>query len=428
MKKTLIQNAQALVSGQLRDVDVLFDTRIRKIVPRGTHIDEDATIVDGTGKVLLPGLVDVHVHLREPGHTEKETIATGTKAAAAGGFTTIFAMPNVLPFPSTKEVMKDYLALIDKEAVVHVHPYGTITINEAGKDIVDYASLKELGIEWFSDDGVGVARDDVMKKAMTSAKENDVLFACHTEDMRYRKPGASVHESEYAKQNGWLGIPSDCEFAQLARDLDLVRAIGNRYHACHISAKESVERLAQAKRNGCDVSGEVTAHHLLLEDKDVQGTNWKMNPPLRAHEDRMALIEGLEQGKLDFIANDHAPHSVADKEKPMDKAPFGIVSLETSFALLYTEFVHKQKRWTLPQLVDWMSTTPARRFGLEDIGHIRIGAPADLILVDLENEYTIEADCFESMGKNTPFDHVKVHAQVCETFVDGKSVWKGKTA
>ncbi|WP_300941315.1 dihydroorotase [uncultured Dubosiella sp.] len=424
----LIRNAKALILGQLKEVDVLFDETIRRIVPRGTEIsgiDEPVEIIDASGKTLLPGLVDVHVHLREPGHAHKETIKTGTKAAAAGGFTTIFAMPNVLPFPSTPEVMKNYQARIENDSLVHTYPYGTITINESGKEIVDYAAMKKLGIEWFSDDGVGVADDEVMKKAMISAKENDVLFACHTEDMKYRKPQASVHESAFAKEHGWIGIPSACEYAQLARDLDLVREIGSRYHACHISAKESVELIAQAKMHGCDVSGEVTAHHLLLEAEDVQGTNWKMNPPLRSHEDRMALIEGLEQGKLDFIASDHAPHTAAEKERPMDQAPFGIVSLETSFVLLYTEFVHKQKRWSLAQLVDWMSATPARRFGLDGIGEIRIGMNADLFLADLDNEYTIHAQQFESMGKNTPFDGMKVHAAICQTFINGQSVWKG---
>lgn len=426
----LIKNAKVLILDQLKNVDVLFDEKIRKIIPSGSDLtnvigDEFTEIIDGSGKVLLPGLVDVHVHLREPGHAQKETIATGTKAAAAGGFTTIFAMPNVLPFPSSPEVMETYLKQIEENAIVHVHPFGTITKNEAGKEIVDYAALKQLGIEWFSDDGVGVASDEIMKEAMISAKENDVLFSCHTEDMKYRAPKASVHESEYAKKQGWIGIPSVCEYAQLDRDLQLVREIGNRYHACHISAKESVDLIAKAKSSGCDVSAEVTAHHLLLEDQDVKGPNWKMNPPLRSHEDRMALIEGLEQGKLDLIANDHAPHTKEEKERSMEEAPFGIVSLETSFVLLYTEFVHKQKRWTLAQLVDWMSTTPAHRFGLEGIGQIRIGANADLVLVDLEHEHVICADQFESMGKNTPFDQAKVHAKICETFVDGKSVWKG---
>ncbi|WP_281521672.1 dihydroorotase [Dubosiella newyorkensis] len=419
-----IKNGTILIDGELQKVDLLFDETIQKI---GTDLDTSncEEVIDATNLTILPGLVDVHVHLREPGHSEKETIKTGTRAAAAGGFTTIFAMPNVLPFPSSEEVMKDYLDLIQKEAIVHVYPFATITKNEAGQEIVDYASLKKLGIEWFSDDGVGVASKEIMKEAMLSAKENDVLFSCHTEDMNYRAPNASVHASKINEEKGWIGIPSACESEQLIRDLELVQDIGNRYHACHISAKESVKALQKAKDQGLDVSGEVTAHHLLLEDKDVQGPNWKMNPPLRSHEDRMALIQGLESGVLDLIANDHAPHTAEEKARSMEKAPFGIVSLETSFPLLYTEFVWKQKRWTLAQLVNWMSTTPAYRFGLFDRGEIKEGKKADLILVDLEHETKIDASKFESMGKNTPFDQQKVHAQIVETYVDGQRVWKG---
>lgn len=419
-----IKNAQVLIDQELVSVDVLFDKKIEKI-GKDLKIDDSTEIIDGNGLVLLPGLVDVHVHLREPGYTQKETIATGTRAAAAGGFTTIFAMPNVLPFPSDPKTMEDYLARIEKEAIVNVHPFATITKNEAGREIVDYAALKKLGIEYFSDDGVGVGSKAVMEEAMHSAKRNDVLFSCHTEDMNYRGPGASVHDSAINREKGWVGIPSACEYAQLRRDLELVQTIGNRYHACHISAKESVEALKEAKAKGCDVSGEVTAHHLLLEDKDVQGPNWKMNPPLRSHADRMALIEGLENGSLDLIANDHAPHTNFEKSQPMDRAPFGIVSLETSFPLLYTEFVWKQKRWSLAQLVNWMSTAPAKRFNLLDIGEIKEGKNADLILVDLENDYTVDASTFQSMGKNTPFDQQRVHAKVIETFVNGKRVWKG---
>ena len=355
----------------------------------------------------------------------KETIKTGTRAAAAGGFTTIFAMPNVIPFPSDVETMQEYLALIEKESCVHVHPYGTITKNEAGKEVVDFKALKELGIHWFSDDGVGVADETVMKQAMMAAKEAGVLFACHTEDMNYRRPGACVHDSEVVTSKGWLGIPSACESAQLIRDIHLVEDIHNAYHTCHVSAKESVEAIRQAKAKGLDVTGEVTAHHLLLEDKDVVDQNTKMNPPLRTHKDRMSLIEGLENGALDFIANDHAPHSAEDKMKPMDKCPFGIVALETSFPLLYTEFVYKQKRWTLAQLVEWMSTKPAQRFGLNKIGKIEVGYHPDFTLVDLDHEYTIDVDSFESMGKNTPFGGWKVQAKIVETIVDSKTVWKG---
>ena len=418
-----IINGSVLVDGQLVKKDILFDEN--EIVEISDHIEGDYDTVDATGLTVLPGLVDVHVHLREPGHAEKETIKTGTRAAAAGGFTTIFAMPNVIPFPSNVENMKAYLELIDRDACVHVHPYGTITKNEAGKEVVDFKALKEMGIRWFSDDGVGVADEEVMRKAMMAAKEAGVMFACHTEDMSYRRPGACVHDSEVVTSKGWLGIPSACESAQLIRDIHLVEEIHNSYHTCHVSAKESVEAIRQAKEKGLDVTGEVTAHHLLLEDKDVVDQNTKMNPPLRTHEDRMSLIEGLENGSLDFIANDHAPHTAEDKMKPMETCPFGIVSLETSFPLLYTEFVYKQKRWTLAQLIEWMSTKPAKRFGLDKIGKIEVGYHPDFTLVDLDNEYTIDVDSFESMGKNTPFGGQKVHAKVMETIVDSKTVWKG---
>lgn len=420
----LIKNGKILKDGKLQDLDILFDTYIEKIgkdLPAG----EDVEVIDASGLTVLPGLVDTHVHLREPGHEEKETIKTGTKAAAHGGFTTIFAMPNVIPYPSTKDNMEKYLAKIDQDACIHVHPFGTITDDEAGKNPTDYQSLKELGIQWFSDDGVGVQSDAVMEQAMKKAKEENVLFSCHTEDMKYRKPGASVHASDVFKGTGWIGIPSACESAQLIRDLELVAKIGNSYHADHISAKESVEALREAKEAGLDVSAEVTVHHLLLEDKDVKGPNWKMNPPLRSHADRMALIEGLEDGSLDFIANDHAPHTKEEKEKTMDKAPFGIVSIETAFPLLYTEFVKKENRWSLNQLVEYLSTKPAKRFGMEKIGRIEEGMLADLGLWDLEHECLIDADKFESKGKNTPFDGWSVNAKLMQTFCEGKSVWKG---
>ncbi len=419
----LIKNGNVLINDTLEKKDILIEDS--KIVKIEDHIDADCEVLDASGLTVLPGLVDVHVHFREPGHTEKETIHTGSKAAAHGGFTSVFAMPNVIPFPDDVETIMEYKKLIEKESVIHTYPYACITCEEASKEVVDMKAIKELGIHWFSDDGVGVATAEIMSEAMKKAKENNCMIVAHTEDMSYRKPGASVHESEITKSKGWLGIPSACESAQLIRDLKLTEEIGNAYHACHISAKESVEALKEAKQKGANVSAEVTVHHLLLEDKDVQGPNWKMNPPLRSHEDRMSLIEGLENGSLDFIANDHAPHTSKEKKKPMDKAPFGIVSLESAFSLLYTEFVYRQKRWTLAQLVNWMSLAPAKRFGLENVGQIKEGYKADLFLVDLENESLVDIDTFESMGKNTPFNGWSVHAQVKETLVDGKTVWKG---
>lgn len=420
----LIKNGNVLTSQGIVKKDILFDEQ--EIIKIEENIQADAEIIDASGLTVIPGLVDVHVHLREPGYTQKETIHTGTLAAAHGGFTTIFCMPNVIPYPDDVQTIQMYVEKINQDAVVHVHPYACITKEEASKEVVDMKDIKErFGIRWFSDDGVGVSTAEVMAQAMKTAGENDCMIVAHTEDMSYRKPGACVHDSEVNRQKGWLGIPSACESAQLIRDLQLSQQIGNAYHACHISAKESVEALKEYKEKGADVTGEVTAHHLLLEDQDVQGTNWKMNPPLRSHEDRMALIEGLENGSLDMIANDHAPHTKEEKDRPIDKAPFGIVSLETSFPLLYTEFVKKQKRWTLAQLVNWMSGAPAKRFGLEKIGAIEVGYRPDLVLVDLEHESVIDASQFLSKGKNTPFDGWKVYGAIRETIVGSKTVWKG---
>jgi dihydroorotase len=421
--KRRITNAEVLYNGTLQKLEILFDeTGILRVAE--TIDCEECEVIDAHGYAVLPGLIDVHVHLREPGFEAKETIATGSAAAAHGGFTTIFAMPNLNPFPDCAETMKPYLEKIRTDALVNVYPYGTITKGEKGAEVSDMAAMNELGIRWFSDDGVGVANDAIMEKAQKEVKRLDALMACHTEDMNYRRPGASVHESEYAAQKGWLGIPSECESEQLKRDLKLAEQTGLRYHGCHISAKQSVEALREAKANGADVSAEVTAHHLLLEEADVKGPNWKMNPPLRSHEDRMSLIEALEDGTLDFIASDHAPHTYADKDKPMAQAAFGIISLETSFPLLYTEFVKRQKRWTLPQLVEWMSTKPAKRFGLENKGVIQEGAASDLIIVNLDTETVIHADQFASKGRNTPFDGWTVNCEITETICGGKTVYQ----
>ncbi len=417
--KRVIRNATVLYKGILQQKEVLFDeTQILQIADT---IEGEYEEIDGTDLTVLPGLVDVHVHFREPGREEKETIHTGSLAAAHGGFTSVFAMPNIIPSPDTVSTMQEYLELIKKESVVHTYPYGTITVNEAGKQLSDIQGMKQLGVHWFSDDGVGMNDQSLMKQALSYTDEKTII-ACHTEDMKYRKPGASVHTSQYAQAHGWIGIPDECESEPLKNDLATAKS-GGRYHACHISSHQSVEYLRRAKKAGVDCSAEVTAHHLLLNNEDVKGTNWKMNPPLRLESDRQCLIEALEDGTLDFIANDHAPHTKADKEKPMDKAAFGIVSLETSFPLLYTEFVYNQKRWTLNQLVEWMSYLPAKRFGLEKTGRIEEGWHSDLILVNLDTQSQIDTDTFLSKGKNTPFNGWSTRCEIVETIVDGKTVF-----
>ena len=421
MRRQII-NADVLYKNTLQKVNVLFDeTQILEI---SSKVYEDVDTIDGNGLTLLPGLVDVHVHFRQPGHEEKETIHTGSLAAAHGGFTSVFAMPNIIPSPDTKEVMEDYLKLIEKESVVHTYPYGTITVNEQGKELSDLKGMHTLGVKWFSDDGVGMNDQSIMDQALQFSKENDCIIACHTEDLKYRPQGGSVHLSKVNIDKGWIGIPDECESAPLTEDLKTALKTHGKYHACHISSHLSVEALRNAKQNGADVSAEVTAHHLLLEDKDVKGPMWKMNPPLRSHEDRMCLIEALEDGTLDFIANDHAPHTIENKNKPMSQSAFGIVSLETAFPLLYTEFVHNTHRWSLTQLVEWMSEKPAKRFGLNNVGKIEVGYSSDLVLMQLGNENMIDINQFESMGKNTPFHGWSVYATVKETIVSGKTVWK----
>ena len=429
----LIKGGNILTESGLERKDILFDeAKILKIEENislqsgsganGTT-DADVEIIDAVGLTVLPGLIDVHVHLREPGGEHKETIKTGTMAAAAGGFTTIMAMPNVNPFPDNTETMRDYKKLIEREANVNVLPYACITENEKGSKIVDMKALKEEGVKWFSDDGVGVRDDNIMEEAMKLSAELDTIIAAHTEDMDYRKPKACMHRGAASERLGLIGIPSECEYKQLERDLKLVLKTGAHYHCCHMSAKESVQLLSEYHKKGCDVTGEVAAHHLLLIDEDVKGPNWKMNPPLRTKEDKEALFQGLINGDIQIIANDHAPHSEEEKAKGMEESPFGIVSIETAFPLLYTEFV-KRGKMTLSQLVKFMSENPAKRFGLGNKGILKEGYDSDIILVDTENEYIIDKNKFLSKGKNTPFDGYRCCGKVKKTYVKGDLVYE----
>ncbi len=418
----LLKNVHVLENNRQVRKEILFDeTGILKIAEQ---IDApEAEVIDGKEMTALPGLIDVHVHLREPGFAYKETIDTGTMAAAAGGFTTIMAMPNVQPYPDSTEVMEAYLQKIEADAHVHVIPYATITKAESGKEVVDMAALAKMGVRAFSDDGVGVQSGDVMEEAMKQSHALGTMIVAHTEDMSYRKPGAYMHEGTESKARGVVGIPSECEWKQLERDLKLVEKTGAHYHCCHVSAKESVQLLREYRSRGCDVSGEVTAHHLLLCDRDVVDANWKMNPPLRGEADRKALIRGLQEGALSLIANDHAPHSEEEKKRPLESAPFGIVSLETAFPLLYTKLV-LTGIVSLKQLVNWMSTAPAERFGLAHRGRLEEGYASDFTLVDLNEEYIINRNHFLSKGRNTPFHGWRVKGKIKATYVDGTCVYE----
>ncbi|WP_462409210.1 dihydroorotase [Neobacillus sp. Marseille-QA0830] len=421
--KLLIQNACYIASnGEKKQNDILIENGIITKIQEKVTESADRSI-NAEGLLVSAGFVDLHVHLREPGGEKKETIATGTKAAARGGFTTVAAMPNTRPVPDTKEQMENLQKRIKETANVRVLPYASITTRQLGQDLTDFEALKAAGAFAFTDDGVGVQSAAKMLEAMKKAKEVNMAIVAHCEDNSLINKG-SVHEGTFAKQHGLNGIPSVCESVQIARDVLLAEASGCHYHVCHISTKESVRTVRDAKRAGIHVTAEVTPHHLLLSQDDIPGLdpNFKMNPPLRDDADKQALIEGLLDGTIDFIATDHAPHTAEEKNEGMLLAPFGIVGLETAFPLLYTKFVLKNII-SLEQLIDWMTIKPARSFGLP-YGTLEVGSPADLVLLDLNEERMISPDEFLSKGKNTPFSGWNCKGWPVLTIAEGNIVWE----
>ena len=417
-----IKNVNMLEEGKLTE------TKIRVVEGKIAEIGTDLTPqgekeIDGDGRMIAPGFVDVHVHLREPGGEQKETIESGTKAAAKGGFTTICAMPNTRPVPDTKENLQHVNTLIEKNALVRVLPYASITIREAGKERTNLQELKENGAFAFTDDGVGIQQAGMMFETMQDAAKIDMAVVAHCEDNSLIYGGV-MHDGKRSKELGLKGIPSIAESVHIARDILLAEAAGAHYHVCHVSTKESVRVIRDAKRAGVRVTAEVTPHHLLMTEEDIPAddANFKMNPPLRAKEDWEALHEGLLDGTIDFIATDHAPHTAAEKANGMDKAPFGIVGFETAFPLLYTNFVETGK-WTLQQLIDWLTVKPSETFKLP-YGKLAVGETADLVLVDLEKEQPIQAEEFLSKGKNTPFDGWNCKGWPVLTIFEGQIVWQ----
>ena len=420
----LLKNGQKVnENNELVTIDVLIKDGI--IIEISECIENtEAQIYDLAGKLVSPGLIDVHVHLREPGYERKETIETGTKAAARGGYTTIAAMANTIPVPDSLEHVTYVEELLQKSAQVRVFPYAAITIGEKGEEIVDVETLAtKTCILGFSDDGRGIQEAGVMYQAMKRAKAVNKPIVAHCEDDSLLF-GGYLHDGEYAKANGHKGILSVSESAQIARDIMLAKATGVHYHICHISTKESVELVRFAKSQGINVTAEVSPHHLILCDMNIvnDDTNFKMNPPLRSEDDRLACIEGLLDGTIDVIATDHAPHHEDEKAWGIETAPFGIVGLETSFPLMYTKFV-KTGKMTLKQLIDCMSTKPANIFNLP-YGTLTVGADADITIIDLDKEMEIDSTQFLSKGKNTPFNGYRVAGWPVMTLVGGKIVYK----
>jgi dihydroorotase len=407
-------------------LDGLFDVLLSdgKIAAVGTSLDAaPERTIDVTGLVVVPGLIDMHVHLREPGFEAKETIATGARAAARGGFTTVCAMPNTNPVNDSRAVTERILAEAGRNAAVNVRPIAAVTRGGHGEELVDMAGLMASGAIAFSDDGLPVMNSRVMRRALATAASCGGLVIDHCED-RALAEGGSMHEGPVAARLGLAGIPSAAEEIMIARDIILAEALKTRVHIAHLSTAGGVRNVGEARSRGVRVSAEATPHHLLLADTALvsRDTNFKMNPPLRDGSDVAALVDAVRTGVVDVIATDHAPHTVEEKGRDFEKAPFGVVGLETAVSLVLDRFVHR-KLITLGRFVELLSANPARLLGLAAKGRIAAGADADLTVLDLDRETTVDKNRFESKGRNTPFDGWTLRGGVAMTIVGGRPVY-----
>ncbi len=372
------------------------------------------SVFNSSRYAIFPGFCDVHVHFREPGFSYKETIATGSLASAHGGYTAVCTMPNLNPVPDSVEHLAEQLRLIEQDACIHVYPYGAITVGEKGEEIADLEGMAP-NVIGFSDDGRGVQSDEMMRTAMLRAKALGKMIVAHCEINDLLR-GGYIHDGDYAASHGHRGICSESEWGQIARDLELVKETGVKYHVCHISTSESVDIIRKAKAEGLDVTCETAPHYLTMDDSMLcEEGRFKMNPPIRSKEDRDALIEGILDGTIDMIATDHAPHSAEEKSRGLEKSAFGIVGIETAFPMMYTHFV-KTGKMTLERLVELMAINPRKRFG--------IPFGCDYTIWDLEAEYDIDPDTFLSKGRATPLAGWHVSGRCMATVCNGKIVYK----
>ncbi len=418
--KKLLKNATVYINNKFEKCDVeITDDKISNISPELSTGEFDI-IYDFNNLYLLPGLIDVHTHLREPGFEYKETIETGSMAGAKGGYTSICAMPNLKPTPDCLENLKVELEAIKNKAKIKVYPYGTITKGENGEEVANLEEMKDYVIA-YSDDGKGVQSKEMMKKAMEKANELGKKIVAHCEDNSLLN-GGYIHDGQYAKEHGHKGICSESEWKPIARDIELSRQTGCQYHVCHISTKESVEIIKKAKSEGVKVTCETGPHYLVLNDMDLQEHGrFKMNPPIRSKEDQEALIKGLQDGTIDMIITDHAPHSEEEKSKGLEGSSMGVVGLEVAFPVLYTNLV-KKNIISLEKLVQLMNTNPRKIFGIGT--EIKVGEKADLTVYDLNDEYDIDSSTFVSKGKATPFDGMHVYGKCKMTICNGEIVYK----
>ena len=417
----LLKNANVYIDGSFKKTDIFIKDNMIVSVDGSVHYGENVVSFDFNNKYIFPGFTDVHVHLREPGFLCKETIETGTKAAARGGYTSVCAMPNLKPVPDSAEDIKIETDIIEKTALVHVYPYGAITVDEMGKELADLEGMAPYAIA-FSDDGHGVQNDDMMRNAMKKSKELGKMIVAHCE-VNELLEGGYIHKGKYAELHGHKGICSESEWKQIERDIELVKETGCAYHVCHISTKESVELIRKAKSEGVNISCETGPHYLVLNDMDLQEEGrFKMNPPIRDESDRLALVEGIKDGTIEFIATDHAPHTEEEKSKGLKNSLMGVVGLETAFPIVYTELVRKGII-TLEKAMELLNGNAIERFGIGS--EIAAGKPADLTVFDLDEEYVIDPKDFLSKGKSTPFTGRKVFGKCLMTMVNGEIVYKG---
>ena len=414
----ILKNGTVYTNGKFVKTDIaILNGKVFFSSPQGYS---SLKTIDCDNMFIFPGFVDVHTHLREPGFSYKETIKTGTEAGAKWGYSVICSMPNLKPVPDCKENLKAQQDIIDRDAVIKVYPYGSITVGQLGETLSDLEGMAS-GVIAFSDDGKGVQSAQMMKEAMQRAKALEKPIVAHCEVNQLLK-GGYIHDGEYARKNGHKGICSQSEYEQIARDVMLVKETGVKYHVCHVSAKESVEIIRKAKKDGVDISAETAPHYLVFNDMDlIEDGRFKMNPPIRGEEDRLALIEGVRDGTIEILATDHAPHSSEEKSKGLKDSFFGIVGLETAFPVMYTKLV-KTGIITLEKLVQIMSENPSKRFelGIE----IKEGNTANLCVYDLNCKYKINPDKFVSMGKSTPFTGMEVYGECTLNITNGNKVWE----
>jgi len=418
--RTVYTGGQVFLNGSLQTADIAVQNgmvvEIGEVFP-----SENDTVVSVSGKYVFPGFADVHVHFREPGFSYKETIETGSKAAAAGGYTLVGTMPNLNPAPDTMENVQKQLNLIEKNAVIDVVPYGTISMERKGKALSDMKEIAPVVIG-FSDDGSGVDDENLIKEAMRTAKALGKVIAAHSEVIELVK-GGHAHDGEFARQNGIRPISSESEWKMVERDIALAKKIGSKHHVCHISAKETVELIRNAQKAGVDITCETGPHYLIMNDSMLKNEGrYKMNPPIRAEEDRQALVDGLLDGTIGMIATDHAPHAAHEKTGTFPESAMGVTGLECAFSMMYTHFVLKGIL-PLNKLIDLMAYAPRERFGFEK-NEIAVGKKADFTVFDPEIQWTVEGEKQISLGKYTPFEGWMAQGKIIRTVLGDKTVFE----